>query len=61
MNDKNDVADFCGLHVAAFESRQAGEIGKLIEKFGGVPHVSPSIREVAIEDRKSTRLNSSHT
>lgn len=49
MNDKNDVADFCGLHVAAFESRQAGEIGKLIEKFGGIPHVSPSIREVPID------------
>lgn len=49
MNDQHEIADFCGRNVAAFESRQAGEIGKLIEKFGGVPHVSPSIREVPID------------
>jgi uroporphyrinogen decarboxylase len=38
---------FAGLHVAALESRRAAEIGNLITRFGGVPHVAPSMREVA--------------
>lgn len=44
--------DFNGLHVGAFESRQANEIARLIEKQRGVPHVSPSLREVPVpQDR----------
>lgn len=42
--------NFGGLHVAAFESRKAGEMARLIERHGGVPHVSPSMREVPLED-----------
>jgi uroporphyrinogen decarboxylase len=42
--------NFGGLRVAAFESRRAGEIANLIQKAGGLPLVSPSLREVAIED-----------
>ncbi|MBX7165024.1 MAG: uroporphyrinogen decarboxylase [Pirellulales bacterium] len=42
--------DFAGLQVAAFESRRAEELGRLIEKFGGVPHVSPSMREVPLAE-----------
>lgn len=42
--------NFGGLRVAAFESRRAGDIANLIQKAGGVPLVSPSLREVAIED-----------
>lgn len=40
------LADFNGLHVGAFESRYATEIARLIEKQGGIPHVSPSLREI---------------
>ncbi len=41
--------NFAGLHVAAFESRRAAEMASLIERHGGVPHVSPSMREVPLE------------
>jgi uroporphyrinogen decarboxylase len=44
-----DEANFGGLHVAAFESRRAEEMARLIERFGGVPHVAPSLREVPLE------------
>lgn len=40
--------DFGGLRVAAFESRRAEEMSRLIERQGGVPHVSPSMREVPL-------------
>ncbi len=39
-----------GLRVAAFESRRATELERLIERFGGQAFVSPSLREVALED-----------
>ena len=42
-------ADFAGLNVAAFESRRADDMRRLIERHGGVAHVSPSMRDVAIE------------
>ena len=42
--------DFRGLRVAAFESRRATEMARLIEKHGGRAFVAPSMREVAIED-----------
>jgi uroporphyrinogen decarboxylase len=41
--------NFAGLRVAAFESRRAEEMAALIERMGGVPSVSPSMREVALE------------
>ncbi|MBM4003163.1 MAG: uroporphyrinogen decarboxylase [Planctomycetes bacterium] len=41
--------DFHEARIAAFESRQAGEMARLIERFHGQPLVSPSIREVAID------------
>ncbi len=44
-----DGAKFDGLRVAAFESRRAEEMARLIEKLGGVPAVSPSMREVPRE------------
>lgn len=43
-------SNFSGLHVAAFESRHAQEMARLIERQGGVPHVSPSLREVPLEE-----------
>jgi len=42
--------DFDALQVAAFESRRADEIARLIEKHGGTAHVSPSMREVSLKD-----------
>jgi uroporphyrinogen decarboxylase len=45
----DEGANFGGLHVAAFESRRAEEMARLIERFGGVPHVAPSLREVPLD------------
>lgn len=50
MTDSAPQPNFGGLRVAAFESRRSGDIANLIQKAGGVPLVSPSLREVAIED-----------
>lgn len=47
------MSDFAGRHVAAFESRHAEEMRRLIERHGGVPHVSPSMREVAVANRSA--------
>ena len=41
---------FAGFHVAAFESRRAEELARLIERHGGHSHVSPSMREVPLDD-----------
>ncbi len=43
---------FGGLRVAALESRRRDDFARLIERFGGVPFVSPSMREVPIEKNK---------
>jgi len=43
---------FAGLQVAAFESRRREDMARLIERFGGVPHVSPSLREVPIAENR---------
>ena len=40
---------FNQLRVAAFESRRADDTARMIERFGGTPFVSPSMREVPIE------------
>ncbi|MCE9544576.1 MAG: uroporphyrinogen decarboxylase [Planctomycetia bacterium] len=42
------MTDFAGLRVAAFESRRAEEMARLIERHSGRPSVSPSMREVAL-------------
>lgn len=47
-----DAADFAGLHIASLESRRAGDMSRLIERHGGVSHVSPSMREVPIEPNR---------
>lgn len=41
--------DFQGLTVAAFESRMATEITRLIERYGGRPLVAPALREIPLE------------
>ncbi len=45
-------ADFKGLNVASLESRRADDMARLISRHGGVPHVSPSMREVPIEPNR---------
>jgi uroporphyrinogen decarboxylase len=44
-----DQPSFGDLRVASLESRNAAEMQRLIEKFGGKPFVSPSMREVPLE------------
>lgn len=44
--------DFDGLRVAAFESRRREEMARLIEKRRGVPFVSPSMREVTLQENR---------
>jgi uroporphyrinogen decarboxylase len=44
----HEAIDFTGLRVAAFESRRADEMARLIERHRGVPMVSPSMREVPL-------------
>ena len=45
-------ADFNGLNIAALESRRADDMARLIQRSGGVAHVSPSMREVPIEPNR---------
>ncbi len=41
---------FRGLRVAAFESRMAAEMARLIAHYGGQPLVAPSMREIPLQD-----------
>jgi uroporphyrinogen-III synthase len=44
-----------GMTVAAFESRMATEITRLIERYGGRPLVVPVLREVPLEDNSAAQ------
>ena len=44
--------NFNGLRVAAFESRRRDEMQRMIEKLGGTPFVSPSLREVPVAENR---------
>jgi uroporphyrinogen-III synthase len=41
---------FTGMTVAAFESRMASEMTRLIERYGGRPFVAPALLEIPIQD-----------
>src|SRR5438445_1152892 len=41
---------FDGLQVAAFESRMAAEMARLITHHGGRPLIAPSMREIPLEE-----------
>ncbi|MCY2976813.1 MAG: uroporphyrinogen decarboxylase [Planctomycetota bacterium] len=43
---------FNGLRVAALESRRCDDMARLIERFGGTPFVSPSMREVPLSENR---------
>ncbi len=45
-------SDFQNLRVAALESRRAADMERLIERYGGLAHVSPSMREVPIKPNR---------
>lgn len=44
-----DLSGFNGLRVAAFESRMAEDMARLISRHGGQPLVAPALREVPLE------------
>jgi len=48
-----DSLNFRGLRVAAFESRMAEEMTRLIQRYGGDPLVTPALREIPLEDHHS--------
>lgn len=50
LTTADTTSDFAGLRVAAFESRRAAEMARLIERHGGVASVSPSMREVPVSE-----------
>ena len=41
---------FAGMTIAAFESRMADQMAKLIARHGGKPLVAPSLQEIPLED-----------
>ncbi len=43
-------ANFSGLRVAAFESRRSEDMARLIKRHSGRPFVSPSMREVPLDN-----------
>jgi uroporphyrinogen decarboxylase len=47
------TGSFNQLRIAAFESRRAEDAARLIERYGGVPFVSPSMREAPLESDRS--------
>jgi uroporphyrinogen-III synthase len=42
-----------GLKVVSFESRRANEMAELIRRYGGVPIVAPSMREIPLGENRS--------
>jgi len=46
----SDADQSSPLRIAAFESRRAAEIARMIERVGAEPFVSPSMREVAVDE-----------
>lgn len=48
-----EPAGYAGLTVAAFESRMAAEMTRLIERYGGRPLVAPALREVPLGDNSA--------
>jgi uroporphyrinogen-III synthase len=53
FDDLAATMDFNGLTVAAFESRMALEITRLIERHGGNPLVTPALREIPLDDNSA--------
>jgi uroporphyrinogen decarboxylase len=52
MDRMSEAPSFEGLRVAAFESRRAEDMVRLIERYGGMALVSPSMREAPLQDQR---------
>ena len=52
-NHQITKSNFEGLAVAAFESRMANEMERLIRRYGGNPLVAPALREIPLEDNSA--------
>jgi uroporphyrinogen-III synthase len=48
-----EAKGFAGLTIAAFESRMAPEMARLIERYGGRALVAPALREIPLEDNSA--------
>ncbi len=46
---------FNGMTIAAFETRMATELARLIERHGGRPLVTAALREISLEDNSATQ------
>jgi uroporphyrinogen-III synthase len=53
LMDLSSRANLQRLEVIAFESRRAVEIAELIRRYGGVPFVAPSMREVPLQENRA--------
>ncbi len=51
-SEKSQEPRLSGARIGAFESRRAEDLKRLIEKFGGEPFVSPSMREVQLDNQR---------
>jgi uroporphyrinogen-III synthase len=49
MESRSKQNGLAGLRVLALESRRAAEMRKLIESYGGLPIVAPSMREIPLD------------
>ena len=48
-------ATLAGRTIAVLQARRARELAGLIERYGGVPYVTPSLREVPVDDPAEIR------
>jgi uroporphyrinogen-III synthase len=57
MTDQRSPASgpLAGKTIAFLESRRAQEVARLIERQGGKPHITPTLREVPVEDEAAVR------
>jgi len=46
-------ASLQGLKIVAFESRRAQEMAELIRRYGGIPIVAPSMREIPLSENRA--------
>lgn len=53
LNHQITKSNFSALTVAAFESRMAAEMARLIERYGGRPLVAPALREIPLDDNSA--------
>jgi uroporphyrinogen-III synthase len=47
------TSGFGGFSVATFESRRAADMARLIEHYGGIPVLAPTVREVPLEENSA--------